>query len=279
MHIKDLIFTILIITLLVSCSKKEIQKSEIVEKSLDMQVLEVYEEGMKALDRNDVLYAAKKFNEAEILFPQSEWAPKAALMSAYSYFTYSYYSDSIFELKRFINKYPNHSQLDYAYYLLAMSYYEQIIDETRDIEPLLEAKKNFNFLITNFPETDFALDADYKIGLIDEILASKEMYIARYYLDRAKWIPAINRYKVIVNDYDSSIYIDEALHRLVEIHYKIGLESEAQKYAKLLGYNYLSSEWYKKSYKLFNQNYENSIKKSQKKEKKGVIQKFKKLFD
>ena len=266
------------IILLSNCNKNKDTKLEIIqEKKLEDQMVSAYNDGVAKFNEGDAILAAKKFNEAEILFPQSEWAPKAALMSAYSYFTYSYYSDSIFELKRFINKYPNHSQLDYAYYLLAMSYYEQIIDETRDIEPLLEAKKNFNFLITNFPETDFALDADYKIGLIDEILASKEMYIARYYLDRAKWIPAINRYKVIVNDYDSSIYIDEALHRLVEIHYKIGLESEAQKYAKLLGYNYLSSEWYKKSYKVLNKNYKSP--KINKKRKSSLLKKFKSLLE
>ena len=266
------------IILLSNCNKNKDTKLEIIqEKKLEDQMVSAYNDGVAKFNEGDAILAAKKFNEAEILFPQSEWAPKAALMSAYSYFTYSYYSDSIFELKRFINKYPNHSQLDYAYYLLAMSYYEQIIDETRDIEPLLEAKKNFNFLITNFPETDFALDADYKIGLIDEILASKEMYIARYYLDRAKWIPAINRYKVIVNDYDSSIYIDEALHRLVEIHYKIGLESEAQKYAKLLGYNYLSSEWYKKSYKVLNKNYKST--KINKKRKSSLLKKFKSLLE
>ncbi len=266
------------IILLSNCNKNKDTKLETIqEKKLEDQMVSAYNDGVAKFNEGDAILAAKKFNEAEILFPQSEWAPKAALMSAYSYFTYSYYSDSIFELKRFINKYPNHSQLDYAYYLLAMSYYEQIIDETRDIEPLLEAKKNFNFLITNFPETDFALDADYKIGLIDEILASKEMYIARYYLDRAKWIPAINRYKVIVNDYDSSIYIDEALHRLVEIHYKIGLESEAQKYAKLLGYNYLSSEWYKKSYKVLNKNYKSP--KINKKRKSSLLKKFKSLLE
>tara|TARA_B100000427_G_C15423685_1_gene557546 strand:+ start:198 stop:1034 length:837 start_codon:yes stop_codon:yes gene_type:complete len=266
------------IILLSNCNKNKDTKLEIIqEKKLEDQMVSAYNDGVAKFNEGDAILAAKKFNEAEILFPQSEWAPKAALMSAYSYFTYSYYSDSIFELKRFINKYPNHSQLDYAYYLLAMSYYEQIIDETRDIEPLLEAKKNFNVLITNFPETDFALDADYKIGLIDEILASKEMYIARYYLDRAKWIPAINRYKVIVNDYDSSIYIDEALHRLVEIHYKIGLESEAQKYAKLLGYNYLSSEWYKKSYKVLNKNYKSP--KINKKRKSSLLKKFKSLLE
>ncbi len=266
------------IILLSNCNKNKDTKLETIqEKKLEDQMVSAYNDGVAKFNEGDAILAAKKFNEAEILFPQSEWAPKAALMSAYSYFTYSYYSDSIFELKRFINKYPNHSQLDYAYYLLAMSYYEQIIDETRDIEPLLEAKKNFNVLITNFPETDFALDADYKIGLIDEILASKEMYIARYYLDRAKWIPAINRYKVIVNDYDSSIYIDEALHRLVEIHYKIGLESEAQKYAKLLGYNYLSSEWYKKSYKVLNKNYKSP--KINKKRKSSLLKKFKSLLE
>ncbi len=281
MHIKDLIFTILIITLLVSCSKKEIQKSEIVEKSLDMQVLEVYEEGMKALDRNDVLYAAKKFNEAEILFPQSTWAPKSALMAAYSYYKQDYYGDAIAELERFLRIYPNHKNISYAYYLLGISHYEQIVDEKKDLQSINNAKKTFEILINKYPNTEYSIDAEFKLDLINDILASKEMYIGRYYLDRKKWVAAINRFRSVVDNYDQTIYTQEALHRLVEIHYMIGLEEEGKKYANLLGYNYQSSKWYEKSYSIFNEMYEKNKKENLKQNKKNnsIIKKFKSLFE
>ena len=189
--------------------------------------------------------AAKKFTEAELLYPQSLWAPRSSLMSAYSYYKQAYYINAIEELNRFIKIYPNHERTDYAYYLLGMCHYEQIADEKKDLGSIVDAKKNFNYVINNFSNSEFALDAEFKLELLEEILASKEMYLAKYYIEREKWIPAINRYKNVVNNYETSIYIEEALHRLVEIHYKIGLIDESKKYAALLGYNYQSSEWYK----------------------------------
>ena len=247
----NLFFIFVIFAFFISCSKKEEKVSIIKEKSLDLQVLDAYEEGMSSLEEGDVLYAAKKFNEAEILFPQSQWAPKAALMAAYSYYVQDYYSDVIDELIRFIKIYPNNKNIDYAYYLLAVSYYEQIVDETKDLQSIVEAKKNFEIVVKRFPNTEYAIDANFKLDLIDDFLAAKEMYIGRYYVDKKKWIAAINRFRAVVDEYETTIYTEEAIHRLVEIYYIIGLTSESEKYAKLLGYNYQSSQWYKNSYAIF----------------------------
>ena len=257
--------------LLFSCSKDKIKESVVNEKSLDLQVQEAYEKGIKSLEAGDVLFAAKKFNEAEILFPQSNWAPKSALMAAYSYYSQNYYSDTIAELERFIKIYPKHKNLDYAYYLLAISYYEQIVDEKKDLKSLVSAKKYFEFIIKNFSNTEYALDSEFKIELIDDILASKEMYIGRYYLQKKKWVAAINRFRVVVDDYDTTIYTQEALHRLVEIYFILGLKDESKKYANLLGYNYQSSEWYEKSYSMFDKMYKKNKKKELKMKNKKKV--------
>jgi len=275
-------FLFLILSFNISCSKDTVKKSVINEKSLDLQVLEAYEEGVKSLESGDVLFAAKKFNEAEILFPQSDWAPKSALMAAYSYYTQDYYKDAIAELIRFTKVYPNHKNLDYAYYLLANSYYEQIVDEKKDLQSILDAKKSFIVVMTNYPNTDYALDSEFKVDLINDTLASKEMYIGRYYFEKKKWIPAINRFRTVIDDFETTIYTEEALHRLVEIHYILGLKNEAEKYANLLGYNYQSSMWYEKSYAVFNKSYEKNKKDNLKKEKnknKNILKKFKSLLE
>jgi outer membrane protein assembly factor BamD len=266
MKIFKIFFLLILLNLLFACSKDELKKSVIIEKSLDLQVKEVYEEGLTSLERGDVLYAAKKFNEAELLFPQSEWAPKSALMAAYSYYVQDYYADCIAELNRFIRVYSQHDDLDYAYYLLAISYYEQIVDEKKDLQSIINAKKTFNYIIINFSNTEYALDAEFKIDLINDLLASKEMYIGRYYFDKKKWIPAINRFRVVVDDYETTIYTEEAIHRLVEIYYILGLIDEAEKYANLLGYNYQTSKWYENTYKIFNKKYKKAnLKKTNKK--------------
>ena len=281
MKINKFISLFAILILCISCSNEKIKDTIITEKNLDLQVLEAYKEGLKALEENDVLFAAKKFNEAEILFPQSEWAPKSALMAAYSYYIQDYYGDAIAELKRFIRIYPKHKDLQYAYYLLAISYYEQIVDEKKDLQSIVDAKKTFKIVIEKYPNTDYALDAEFKIDLINDILAAKEMYIGRYYFDKKKWIPAINRFRVVIDEYDTTIYAEEALHRLVEVYYILGLAEEAKKYAQILGYNYQSSQWYKKSYSIFNKQYEDEMKKKikQKNKKKNIVlKKFKSLF-
>ena len=273
-----LFFLLLLLSLNISCSKDVVKKSVISKKSLDLQVLEAYEEGMKSLESGDVLFAAKKFNEAEILFPQSDWAPKSALMAAYSYYVQDYYKDAIAELIRFTKVYPKHKNLDYAYYLLANSYYEQIVDEKKDLQSILDAKRNFMIVIRNYPNTDYALDSEFKVDFINDILASKEMYIGRYYFEKKKWIPAINRFRTVVDNFETTIYTEEALHRLVEVHYIIGLKDEAKKYANLLGYNYQSSIWYEKSYAVFNKSYEKN-KKEKIKKNKNILKKIKSLFE
>ena len=272
-----ILFSLLLIS---SCAaKKEDEKIDLVSKDLEKQMIEAYKKGVEALDEGDVLYAAKNFNIAENIYPQSIWAPKSVLMSAYAYYSQDYYGDAIFELKRFLENYPNSSYIPYARYLLAICYYEEIEDEKRDIEPLLESKKNFKELIANYPDTDFSIDAKYKILLIDNLLASKELYVAKYYLEKEKWIAAINRLKVIVVEYDKTIYVEEALHRLVEVHYKMGLVDESKKYASLLGYNYLSGKWYKESYRIFNKDYSTLNKEAKKKEGSKIIKNLKNIFN
>ena len=280
MIINKLIFSLALIFLITACSKKIENESLIKEKSLELQVLEVYKEGKESLERGDVLFAAKKFNEAEILFPQSTWAPKSALMAAYSYYIQDYYGDATAELERFIKVYPYHENLDYAYYLLAISYYEQIVDEKKDLQSIINAKKTFSIVIDKFPNREYALDAEFKIYLINDILAAKVMYVGRYYMEKKKWIPAINRFREVIDKYETTIYVEEALYRLVEVHYLLGLKNEAEKYAKLLGYNYQSSTWYEKSYVIFNKNYKNKKLMNIKKNKKSkIINKVKSLFD
>ena len=278
----NILILFIFLSLLSSCSKEPVNKSIIKEKSLELQVQEAYEEAMKAFNDGDVLYAAKKFNEAEMLFPQAVSAPQSALMAAYSYYVQDYYGDAIAELSRFLKVYPTHKDLGYVYYLLAICYYEQIVDEKKDLQSIVNAKKNFNIILKNYPNTEYAIDAEFKIDLIDDILAAKEMYLGRYYFDKKKWIPAINRFREIIDNYDTTIYAEEALHRLVEVHYTIGLIDEAEKYAQLLGYNYQSSDWYEKSYSLFDKTYEKRKKerlKTYKKKRGGLIKKFKTLLE
>ena len=270
------LFFILII--LSSCSEKEERISIIKEDNLEMQMIEAYNEGLKEFNRGDIFFAAKKFNEVELLYPQSSWAPRSTLMAAYVYYSQLYFNEAIIELERFLDKYKNHRNTDYAYYLLAICHYNQIVDEKKDLGEILKAKTYFQIIIKDYPSTDFAEDSKFKLELIEEILASKELYLANYYLDREKWIPAMNRFKKIVNDYDTTIYIEEALYRLVELNYKLGLTDEAQKYAAVLGYNYQSSEWYDSSYKILNRNYKRSdINKDMEKEK-SLLKGFKDLF-
>ena len=268
---------IIILFFLVSCSSKEEEKISVLsDKEMEIQMIEAYEEGLRELKKGDVIYATRRFNEAELLYPQSEWASKSILMSAYAFYSQNYYERSIFELERFISKYPKHKNIDYAYFLLAMNHYENIIDEKKDLEPLLLSKEKFEYIVKNFPETDFAQDSIYKLALIQDVLASKEMHIGKYYLKRKKWIAAINRFKTVLSDYETTVYVEEALHRLVETYYKIGLVDEAEKYANVLGYNYQSSKWYEQSYKIFNKKY--ATLQDSKKDKKSILKRFKSIF-
>ena len=268
---------LIILFFLASCSKEENKISIITEDNMELQMIDSYRQGVVALEDGDVILAAKKFNESELLFPQSEWAPKSSLMAAYAYYTQSYYPDSINELEMFLKKYPKDKRISYAYYLLGICYYDSIVGEEYDLEPLLQSKKYFDIVMKKFPDTDFAIDTQFKLEMINEILASKEMYLGLHYIKKEKWIAAINRYKTILESYNQTIYIEEALHRLVEIHYKIGLLEESEKYANLLGYNYQSGKWYKKSYQIFNKNYK--YKKKKLKKNKSLFKKFKSLLN
>ena len=207
-----------------SCSKDVAKETIIKEKNMELQMIEAYKEGLKELEKGDALYAARKFNEAEVLFPQSDYAPKAALMAAYSYYSQNYYGDAVAELERFIKIYPNHYNINYAEYLLGLCFYEQIIGEKKDLQSIDNAKAIFLDVIKKYPNTDFATDANFKLDLINDVLAAKEIYIGRYYFDKKKWIAAINRFRTVTDVYDTTIYVEEALHRLVEIYYIIGLE-------------------------------------------------------
>ena len=275
------LYLLLILSLIYtsSCSKDIEKISEIKEINQELEILNNYNEAYKALNEGDPYFAAKKFLEAELLFPQSQWAARSALMAAYSYYLQNYYSEALSNLERYLITYPNDKDLAYAHYLIAICYYEEIEDEKRDSRPLINAEKKFEFIINNFPKTDFALDAKFKLGLIRDILASKEMYIGRHYLNQKKWIAAINRFKNVINEYNQTIFAEEALHRLVELNYNLGLLEESKKYANILGYNYQSSKWYDKTYKIFNEDYEPKSIPPLKNDRKSVISKFKKLFE
>ena len=279
MKFLNILISILIFIGLISCSEKEEKISIIKEDNLEMQMIEAYYEGLEEFNKGDIFFAAKKFNEVELLYPQSIWAPRSILMAAYAYYSQLYYTDAIIELERFLDKYDNHPNKDYAYYLLGICHYNQIVDEKKDLGEIIKSREYFTLLVNEFPSTDFAEDAKFKLELINEILASKELYLANYYLEREKWIPAMNRYKTIVDNYDTTIFIEEALFRLVELNYKLGIIDEAKKYTALLGYNYQSSDWYELSYKILNKEYTKSnIKKNEKKQN-SLIEKFKELLE
>jgi len=274
---KKLIFLFLSIFLIFSCSKKEDVKISS-EQNREEKATDIYYEALEALKKGDAFYARKKFKEVEGLMPQTAWAVKASLMASFADYSRNAYSDSIFGLERHITNYPADKNIPYAHYLMAMCYYERILDEKKDLGPLKDAKKKFEFIMSNFPETDYATDASFKLDLIIDQMAAKEMSIARFYMKTEKWIPAINRLKIVVEQYDRTVFIEEALHRLVEVYYKIGLEHEAKQAAAILGYNYQSSKWYERSYKVFNKKYK--IRKIKKQKESGLIRKkIKSLFE
>ena len=273
------VFLILLLSvfLLLACSKKN--NTEIVSEPTEKEmVVAIYVEAVDALKKGEAFYAAKKFKEAESLLPQSEWAAKASLMASYAEYSRNAFSNSIFGLERHIANYPADKNIPYAHYLIAICYYEQILDEKKDLQPLVQAKEKFEFIMLTYPETDYATDARFKLDLIIDQLAAKEMSIARYYMKTEKWIPALNRLKIVVEKYERTVFVEEALHRLVEVYYKIGLVEEAKKAAAILGYNYQSGKWYERSYKVFNKEYK--TKKIKKTKEMGLIRrKIKGLFE
>jgi outer membrane protein assembly factor BamD len=269
-----IVFSLLIFN---SCSKDVKNISLIKEKNQKEEMISAYKEGMRLIEVGDYFNSANNFLEAEILFPQSKWAPKSVLMASYSYYMQNYYTLAIENVKRYFDTYPNDKNMAYAHYLLAMCYYETIEGEKRDLAPLVLSKKELEFIIEKYPDTDYAFDARFKIDLIDDILAAKEVYIGRHYIKKKKWIPALNRFKIVLKDYETTVHVEEAIHRLVEIYYNLGMEEESLKYASLLGYNYNSGEWYKETYKIFNKKYETTIPEN-KKEKSKILSKIRNLF-
>ena len=274
---KNLLILILSAFLLFSCGKKN--KEEIISETDNEEIGKIlYAEGVEALKEGDAFYAGKKFREAETLLSQYAWASKASLMASYADYSRNSYSSAIFGLEKHISSYPADKNIDYAHYLIAICYYEQILDEKKDLEPLLKAKEKFEFIMKNYPNTDYGTDARFKIDLIIDQLAAKEMSVARFYMKTEKWIPALNRLKVVVDQYDRTVFVEEALHRLVEIYYRLGLEDEAKQAASILGYNYKAGDWYKRSYKIFNKKYKS--KKIKEKKEGGLIRrKIKSLFE
>ena len=277
MHKIRIILIFLAIIFLYSCGK-EVEKIKLIkEPSQNEEMISAYKKGVSFLDSGDYFAASKKFLEVEVLLPQSQWAPKSVLMASYSYYLQNYYSLAIENLKRYFKTYPKDKNMAYAHYLLAMCYYEIIEGEKKDLAPLILSKKELIFIIENYPETDYAYDARFKIDLINDILAAKEVYIGRHYIKKKKWIPALNRFKNVLNNYETTNHVEEAIHRLVEIYYILGMEEESLKYASLLGYNYNSGKWYKETYKIFNKEYKVSIPQN-KNEKSKILSKIKDLF-
>ena len=261
----------LVILFLLTLSCSSAKKDVIYEPSNKLNPYNLYKEGIEAFEINDYFFASKKFSEAELNFENIELAAKSAIMSSYSLYGISFYDDALQNLERYLRTYPADKNVIYAHYLIAIIYFEQIEDEKKDLNPLMEANKKIEFFLNKYPNSDYAIDLRFKKDLIVNQLAAKELFVAKYYISTQKWIPAINRLKIIVNKYDKTIFIEEALHRLVEIHYHLGLENESKKYAKILGYNYNSSEWFKQSYKVLNKNYQ--IKEDKKKKKKTLSEK------
>jgi len=264
---QKLVLLFLIIFLTTSCSKKEPEVNIPAGKE---KSFEVYKEAVKAMEKGDYFYASKKFAEAEIILPKINFSARASLMSSYCLYLINFYSEATANLERFISQYPTDKNVAYAHYLIAITLYEQILDEKKDTKPLIKSKEKIEYFLQSFPDTEYALDLKFKLDLVNNQLAAKEIYIAKYYIKTQKWIPAINRLKFIVSDYSETVFIEEALHRLVEVYYRIGLIKEANAAAAILGYNYNSSEWYSRSYKILNKSYK-LPKKSKIKKDDGLI--------
>ena len=245
------LFLITLFILIASCSKDQ----PLYEPKELNDGYKVYQEGYEAFENGDFFYAQKKFSEAELSFQIIEYASKSSMMVSYCLYGINFYTDALENIEKHLKKYPADKNIIYTYYLRALIYFEQISDEKKDVEPILKSLDEIDFFLKKFPSSEYAIDLKFKRDLAINQIAAKELYIAKYYISVKKWIPAINRLKIIVSDYEKTIFIEEALHRLVEIHYHIGLEDEAKKYAKILGYNYNSSKWFEQSYIILNKDY------------------------
>lgn len=252
MSVRIFLSLLILSILFLNCSKKE----ELVYETTEQKnAYTLYKEAYDAFEKKDYFFAAKKFSDAELNFDKVDFAAKSALMNGFSLYAINFYDESLESLNRYLKQYPGDKNNEYAHYLIALIYYEQITDEKRDLDPILKAKEKIEFYLNKFPNNDYAVDLKFKKDLIINQLAAKEMYVGRYYVSVQKWIPAINRFKKVITDYEKTIFVEEALHRLVEIYYHLGAENEAKSYAAILGYNYNTSDWFKKSYKVINKDY------------------------
>ncbi|MEZ5902246.1 MAG: outer membrane protein assembly factor BamD [Alphaproteobacteria bacterium] len=244
------LFLVLSSVLLAACSSGKEKNAVLSDDSPPRPVEELYNEAADALDAKEYVKATKLFEDVEREYPYSKWATKAQLMAAFSAYQADQYDEAIFAVDRFTELHPGNEDIDYAYYLKALAYYEQISDVSRDQAMTEEALKAFDTLITRFPESQYARDAKLKRDLTLDHLAGKEMEIGRYYLVRNQVNAAINRFRTVVKDYQTTTHTPEALHRLVEAYLTLGLRTEATHVAAVLGYNYPGSKWYERSYKI-----------------------------
>jgi len=244
--IKKIISLTVVLIFFVSCSSSKLQTPETEGERLQI----LYSNAMDLVNRKDFVDAAMLFEDIERQYPYSKWSNQAQLMTSFCYYKSGMYNESLDSLERFIALYPGSKKISYAYYLRALNYFEQIKDVERDQSMTEKAKTAFYEVTTKYPESQFAQDAFNKIDIIDDRLAAKEMEIARYYQFDHQWISAINRYNEILENYKTSVYTAESLHRLVEIYYSLGLYEEAKKYAATLGHNFPESKWYAMSYKV-----------------------------
>jgi len=229
--------------LLAACATDE---PEYVERPVE----ELYNEAVDSVDAGEYEAAADLFLEVERQHPYSVWATKAQLMSAFCYYSDGQYDDAILAVDRFIQLHPGNRDVAYAYYLKALSYYEQITDVGRDQRNTEQALLALNEVIRRFPDSGYARDSRLKLDLTRDHLAGKEMEVGRYYLNRSNYLAAINRFKTVIEDYQTTTHVPEALHRLSEAYTALGIEPEAQANAAVLGHNFPGSDWYIDSYEL-----------------------------
>ena len=237
---------VMVLAALTACSSAGQNKPEIKSASVE----DLYNRASKAMENENYKDATKYFDEVERQHPYSDWSMRAQLMAAYASYLDQRYDEAVTALDRYIQLHPGAEDVDYAYYLKAMCYYEQISDVRRDQDMTVKAVQALNALIGRFPDSKYARDAELKRDLTLDHLAGKEMEIGRYYLNRGQVNAAINRFRTVIMNFQTTSHVPEALHRLVEAYMTLGLQDEAYKVAAVLGYNYPGSKWYERSYKL-----------------------------
>jgi len=251
--LKKIFSNLLVFLLILSCSSSN-DKPLVTPTKEKISLSKLWSFAMDDIENNDAESAIEKFKVVERDYSFTDWAPRSLLMISYIYYEANRCVDAISAIERYIKFYPNNIDRVYAEYLKGVCYFEDVSETSKDQEKTILAINQFKFLINNYPNTEYAEDAKYKLDLLNDLMAGKEMYVARYYMNKQKWAAAIGRLKTIVDKYQTTIYIEEALYRLVEIYHKLGLEEDASKAAAILGYNFNSSEWYKKSYLLVSTN-------------------------